>query len=359
MKKSQKKQTKTVKLYSRILNSKIFIISSIIVSGVALTAMVLIVSFLVRHGDEPTQLGVSFSKTYAEELGINWQTAYEGVLKDLGFKKLRLMSYWDEHEKERDIYDFSSLDWQMDLAAQYGAKVSLAVGHRQPRWPECHTPNWAKQLETKQQNAKLLEYLETVSLRYRYHPALESYQLENEIFNRMFGECPDFDRDLLNQEYNLVKKIDPQHPVIINVSNQSGTPIRQPVGDEVGFSLYKKAYGQILGIGYYWSFRYVPSAWHTLRASIIELMHGNPTFVHELQTEPWGPVATKYMSIEEQNKSMDPEQLRNNIKFAENTGMSRIYIWGAEWWYWRLHNFNDPSLWNAVQEEVAKRPYPG
>lgn len=321
-------------------------------------AIVLIVSFLIRHAGEPTQLGVSFSKNYAEELGINWQTAYEGVLRDLGFRKLRLMSYWDEHEKERDQYDFTSLDWQMDLAAKYKAKVSLAIGHRQPRWPECHTPNWAKKLERNQQDAELLEYLEAVTLRYRDHPALESYQLENEIFNRLFGECPDFDRDLLAKEYGLVKKLDPAHSVIINVSNQSGTPVRQPVGDEVGFSMYKKAYGEIFGMGYYWSFWYVPSAWHTLRAAVIELLHSSPTFVHELQTEPWGPVPTKDMTIEEQNKSMDSEQLKKNIRFAENTGMSRIYIWGAEWWYWRMDNFNDPSLWNTVQEEVAKRPYP-
>lgn len=91
---------------------------------------------------------------------------------------------------------------------------------------------------------------------------------------------------------------------------------------------------------------------------MIELLHSSPTFVHELQTEPWGPVPTKDMTIEEQNKSMDSEQLKKNIRFAENTGMSRIYIWGAEWWYWRMDNFNDPSLWNTVQEEVAKRPYP-
>ncbi|MCE7936969.1 hypothetical protein DYH10_04265 [Candidatus Saccharibacteria bacterium CPR2] len=358
MKKNPKKQKKSGKLTSRLLSSKFFIFFSIIISSLFLFAIVLIVSFLIRHAGEPTQLGVSFSKNYAEELGINWQTAYEGVLRDLGFRKLRLMSYWDEHEKERDQYDFTSLDWQMDLAAKYKAKVSLAIGHRQPRWPECHTPNWAKKLERNQQDAELLEYLEAVTLRYRDHPALESYQLENEIFNRLFGECPDFDRDLLAKEYGLVKKLDPAHSVIINVSNQSGTPVRQPVGDEVGFSMYKKAYGEIFGMGYYWSFWYVPSAWHTLRAAVIELLHSSPTFVHELQTEPWGPVPTKDMTIEEQNKSMDSEQLKKNIRFAENTGMSRIYIWGAEWWYWRMDNFNDPSLWNTVQEEVAKRPYP-
>ena len=126
------------------------------------------------------ELGVSFSTKYADELGIEWQDAYTALL-DVGIDKFRLMSYWDIHEPKKDKYVFDTLDQQMDIAEDYGAKVTLALGQRQPRWPECHIPSWVKN-----RHQQLLEYLEVVVKRYRNHPALDSFQLENEAANRLF-----------------------------------------------------------------------------------------------------------------------------------------------------------------------------
>jgi hypothetical protein len=318
-------------------------------------ATCLIVWYEVRHAKAPTELGVSFSTKYAGELGIDWKEAYIYTIDNLDFKYLRLMSYWDTIEPEDDKYTFEELDWQMDMAAQYGVKVNLALGERQPRWPECHHPRWVNSFAQKRFDSELLEYMGVVVQRYKNHPALEEYQLENEYFNNLFGECRRGDRERLQEEFNLVKSIDDDHPVVINVSNQSGTPYREPVGDKVGFSMYRKAFGQVGPFNWYFTFWIVPPYWHTLRAAIIELVHDIPTFVHELQTEPWGPGPTVALSIEEQNKSMTPEVLRDQIRFAEQTGMSRIYIWGTEWWYWRLTKFNDPSLVDTVRDIVAKR----
>ena len=81
-------------------------------------------------------LGVSFSQKRATELGLDWKANYTALLDDMHVPTFRLMSYWDLHEPVRGQFDFSSLDWQISEAAKRGATVSLAIGLRQPRWPE-------------------------------------------------------------------------------------------------------------------------------------------------------------------------------------------------------------------------------
>ena len=152
--------------------------------------------------------GVSFSIKYAKELGNDWQANYLALLDDMGFKNFRLMSYWDEGEPQKGQYNFTDLDWQMDEAAKRGAQVSLAIGFRQPRWPECHQPNWAKDLGygTDEWQAALNNYITVVQNRYKNHPALASYQLENEAKNAWFGECPGAaSTPRLVEEFNLAK----------------------------------------------------------------------------------------------------------------------------------------------------------
>ena len=41
--------------------------------------------------------------------------------------------------------------------------------------------------------------------RYKNKTVLKSYQLENEFFLKVFGECKDFDRSRLVDEFKLVK----------------------------------------------------------------------------------------------------------------------------------------------------------
>lgn len=349
------KSTKPTKSGQNTWRGKVKRILLIGLAILLLLSTTLVVWYEVKHADDKTELGVSFSPKYARELGVDWQEAFRYTVDDLDFKFLRLMSYWNEIEPENDQFVFDDLDWQMDEAARRGVKVNLAVGERQPRWPECHHPHWIGGYRGEDFNQELYEFIEQVVVRYKDHLALEEYQLENEIFNNLFGECRRVDRDRVQAEYDLIKRLDADHPVVINVSNQSGTPIRDPVGDKVGFSMYRKAFGEFGPIDWYFNFWFTPPYWHTLRAAVIELMHGVDTFVHELQTEPWGPGPTVALSIEEQNVTMTPEIIRQQVNFAEQTGMSRIYMWGTEWWYWRHTVFNDPSLSDTVHELVSDR----
>ncbi|HSX28880.1 MAG TPA: beta-galactosidase [Candidatus Saccharimonadales bacterium] len=309
-----------------------------------------------KHRHDRFEPGVSFSEKYAKELGVDWQANYTALLDDAGFKYVRLMSYWDDTEPQPGQYSFGDLDWQMDQAAKRGVKVTLTLGRRQPRWPECHQPQWVDQLSQANQDIELMKFLHAVVDRYKNNPALESYQLENEIANRLFApQCHTFERAVLWQEYNTVKQLDSKHPLVINVSNQSGIPVRGPIGDKVGFSIYNIAFARFGPFGYYWSFGWVPAWWHSYRAGLIELFEHKSTFIHELQAEPWGPAATKDLSLEEQNRSMSPDRIRQQVAYGKKIGMERMYLWGGEWWYWRKTQFNDPSLWDTVKQVTAEQ----
>lgn len=314
---------------------------------------------LVEASWRPVQhpnYGVSFSIKYSQELGLNWQNNFLALLDDLKFRNFRLMSYWDMYEPQRNVYDFSSLDWQMDQVAKRGGKVSLAIGYRQPRWPECHQPDWARELGygSRAWQNQLDNYIQTVMERYRRHPALQSYQLENESVNNWFGECPGAaPADRLIEEYNLAKKTDPAHPVMMSLSDEHGYPVHQPSPDAYGFSVYRTVWNDKTPVNFYMTYP-TPIWYHRLRKLIIEAYTGKPVFIHELQVEPWGPQPTRDLSIKEQNKSMSVHQIHKNFDFGRKIGAKDIYTWGGEWWYWRKTAFNDPGPWEAVRAELSK-----
>lgn len=327
----------------------LLIIVGILVAYVVI-AVVLYVFFLRKHYSDRFQPAVSFSTKYAEEMGVDWQSNYIALMDDVGVRRFRLMSYWDTIERERDVYDFGDLDWQFREAEARGVKISLAVGYRQPRWPECHMPEWISDKSKSERWPELYQFMGDVVDRYKSSPALVHYQMENEALNTAFGICDDHSRQRLVEEYDLIKRHDPNHPVMISVSNEFGLPLGKPLGDIVGFSVYKRVY-QPWGKFY---FDYpLTASWHGARAAIIEFVLNRQTVIHELQTEPWGPGATRDLSLEEQSKSMDAKRLKKHVNYAKRTGIREMYLWGGEWWYWRLVEHNDPSLWNEAKAVFA------
>ena len=328
------------------------------VLGIILALFLLhtLVERLIPEVKDP-RYGVSFSVKYADELGVDWQDNFTALLDDMGIRRFRLMSHWDTIEKEQGSFSFDDLDWQMNEAHKRGAKVSLAIGLRQPRWPECHQPEWYSRLGSAEAKEKaLMTFLRTTVQRYRNHPALESYQLENEALNRHFGTCTaeDIDQQRLSREFAEVKRTDAPRPIYMSLSDQHGLPLGVPVPDKYGFSVYRTVWNDKFGpINAYVTYP-TPVWYHRLRAQMISMMHGKEIFIHELQLEPWGPEATKDLSKEEQDKSMDLAQISTNVRFARKIGAQDIDLWGGEWWYWRKTIHNDPSVWEAVKAELAR-----
>jgi hypothetical protein len=55
-----------------------------------------------------------------------------------------------------------------------------------------------------------------------------------------------------------------------------------------------------------------------------------------------------------ENKSFNADRFEKRVRFAEGTGMREVYLWGAEYWYYRKVKLHDPSLWNVAKEEFAR-----
>jgi len=88
------------------------------------------------------QLGVNFSKSYSEYLGLDWQKTYLAILDELKVKNIRLAAPWNEIEPSIGAWSFAALDWQVAEATKRGVDMTLVVGRRSPHWPECHDPVW-------------------------------------------------------------------------------------------------------------------------------------------------------------------------------------------------------------------------
>lgn len=306
-----------------------------------------------QHGErgKPTTLGVTFIPDYASYLGVDPQQTMDALLNDLHVRQFRLTSYWSNVEPVRGTYDFSQLDWEFAKAEAAHAHIILTVGLRQPRWPECHPPDWVDTAQPPSQWQPALEqYMTAVINRYKHSPALQAYQLENEYFLKGFGTCTDMSRSRLVSEYNLVRQLDSAHPVVISRSNNAlGTPVGQPTPDEFSITIYQRVWNTAL------LHRYVqypfPSWYYAFLAGVQKITKGKDMMIGELQAEAWPPdgQGIPQTSLSEQSKSLDAKRLTANVRFAEQTGMKDISLWGAEYWYYRAQILHDPSVWNAAR----------
>lgn len=309
--------------------------------------------YIYTQSSIPLQLGVSFSPDYAQSLGLNPQQTMKALI-DIGVKQFRLDSYWSDMEPEPGVYNFSTLDWEFKDAEQAHAKVILVVGLRQPRWPECYMPLWAENEPQSVWQPQLEAFMTKVIDRYKNSPSLESYQLENEYFLKGFGNCTNYSRSRLISEYDLVKKLDPKHSIILGRSNNDiGFPIGQPTPDEYSISVYKRVWDANVTHRY---LEYPFPAWYyAFLAGVQKIFLHRNMIIGEMQAEPWPPdgkTITK-ISLTEQNKSLDPTRLINRFKYGEATGMRDIVMWGAEYWYYRMVKLHDPSLWNIAKKEFS------
>ncbi|MBI4281658.1 beta-galactosidase [Candidatus Uhrbacteria bacterium] len=306
------------------------------------------------NGREPVW-GVTFSKSQAEYLGLDWKKTYLAALDDLGVRAVRLSVYWNAIEHEQGKYDFTDLDWQIAEATKRHARIILAVGRRLPRWPECHDPVWVSELfmsggGSSAVEAQQFQFVEETIERYKNNPSIAMWQVENEYFLNLFGECPRADKEQFAREIALVRSIDAR-PILVTDSGELSTWRKPaPFGDYLGTTMYRVVWNKFIG---YWRYTYLlPPALYRWKAALvgkaIDRMIGA-----ELQAEPWAPNGLLALAPGEYKKSLDAKQFVANIDFARRTGFPEHYLWGVEYWYWLKEKQNDAMLWDAAKRLFA------
>ena len=306
--------------------------------------------FFIGFANQPKNMtwGVNFSVKQTEFLKLDSRETYSAILNDLGAKNVKISVYWDLIEKERGVYDFSELDWQIAEAEKSNTKVVLAIGMKVPRWPECHLPTWARDLSKTEQQTEIINMLQKVVLRYKDSSALSMWQVENEAFLK-FGACPWSDEDFLRREVSFVRLNDPEHKIIVTDSGELSLWIKasQAGGDVVGVTTYKKVWQQQAHI--YVSYLF-PSVFYNRRADIVKNVFNQKVIGVELQAEPWCANSIMNSSLQEQEKTMNLKQFKSNVEFAKNTGIDTFYFWGAEWWYYMKTVYNNSEIWDEARK---------
>jgi hypothetical protein len=300
----------------------------------------------------PSTWGVTFSDQYAKQLGLDWKRVYVEMLDDLGVRAIRIPVYWNEVETVRGKFDFSDVDWMLQEAEKRDAKVILVVGRRVPRWPECHTPNWAHELDLHTQNERVLALVRAEVTHFKKYGVISYWQVENEPLLDVFGVCPKGDTDFLGQERRLVKALDSTRPILVTDSGELSLWL--PSGfyaDVLGISMYKVTWNRWFGYFYY---PITPAFYQKKATAIFPIV--KKVIITELQAEPW-PASNRAITdtpVDEQYKSMDIERFRSNVEFARRVGFSETYLWGVEWWYW-IRTHGDPSFWNEARNLFTTR----
>lgn len=299
--------------------------------------------------DNP-KYGVSFSAGFARHLGLDFKKTYIEILDGLQVRKLRIPTYWSDIEKKQGEFDFSEVDFMVSEAGKRGAKVLLVLGARQPRWPECHLPDWVESLSVDGKRAEALNLTRKVVERYRDDQTIEAWQVENEPFLSIFGErCDLVDGQFLKDEVGLVRRLD-SRKIVVTASGELETWIvPMQVSDIFGTTLYRTVYNNFQG---YLSYT-IPPSFYNLKSKLVRILFASKnekTIISELQAEPWAPGNNlKNIPLPDQIFIFSVENFKENIEYAEKTGFDEVYLWGAEWWYF-MREKGHPEYWEFAKQ---------
>ncbi len=281
-------------------------------------------------------LGTSFAPRQAQWFGLDPVKTLEQVTR-LGFSHIRLGAYWDEIEEVKSTFDFSSLQWQIEMCQKAGVQVVLVVGSKSPRWPEFFEPSWAQELSDEEYQSALLHFVsETVRWAQQFS-CISHWQVENEPLDSSGPERRVIDLRQLQQEINMVRSTDKKELSIIVTAWGNELRKRQSLSrlsslthaDIIGIDLYPKMYWKtVLGKDWFLPrFGIFPGlTGHLLGAS-------RPIWVSELQAEPWEKSSSEFRSAQPQ--SMSPSLLIQNWQWATSLPVSAVFLWGCEYWVWR------------------------
>ena len=307
--------------------------------------LVTLLFFVIRQVPKNPKMGLTFSESYAEYLGLDYQQVYQAILSDLSPDMIRLPVYWGQVQPLPDQWDWSKTDWLVEESSRANIPLTLAVGLKVPRWPECYLPDWLVGASDSAQFDARMKFIEQTVERYKTSPVLKRWQIENEPFFP-FGQCV-FQTTLsqLDEEIALVRRLDPSHPIVLTVSGEGEPwfPLARRA-DILGVSLYRVTGSALFG--------YIPFPFSALGYRLfmgINRLWVPNLLISELQAEPWFLEEDAPKDIETVSTLFTADDLRDHVVFAKRTGVSEMHLWGVEWWYF-LREHGKDGLWKTAQE---------
>jgi len=303
-----------------------------------------------------TAYGITWSKTYADYLGIDPQDGLKAVVEDLGVKYFRLPVYWTDVEPKQGEFQFDWLRAQLDEIAAHHGKAILVVGAKQPRWPECWIPGWAELLTPGDRQTAQLNYLAEVHKAFAHHPALLAWQVENEP-GFEFGKCDQQSKEFTLKEIATVRQMEQdtfaseeRHPVYTTASGEWSTWLDfAGKTDGLGISTYRIVR---TGSGFIFSYFFMPPWSYARKAALVKPWSG-PIFVSEFQMEPWTSNGMTNPDDPQIAETMDLNRMKSNLAYASEMHMPTVYFWGAEWWYWMKIKGNHAEYWDTMKAFFA------
>jgi len=123
------------------------------------------------------------------------------------------------------------------------------------------------------------------------------------------------------------------------------------IADYVGTSVYRITWNKYWGYFYY----PLPPAYYYLKMLAVKLITPiKGIIVSEMQMEPWLGQPVISTPLPEQYRSMNAERWQKNFRYIERAGLSPVYFWGVEWWYW-LKEQGDDSIWNLAKQLLGNK----
>jgi hypothetical protein len=317
----------------------------LLVVGVTVITLALFTSAYVWLNTRPTTdpvFGVTFSWVYAHQLKLDPVETYLALIDDLGVKDVRLPLYWSDIEIDPDVFEWELADELVEIAEDREVDLTVVVGMKVPRWPECYIPDWAQLLDEHSQHEQTLDFIEEAVKRYKNSIAVTRWQVENEPFFP-FGICPSITTAQFKERVDLVRSLD-DRPIQVTVSGELGPWLESAQSaDILGISMYRKTWNHLFG---YFVYPLTPE-YYFFRASLVK-GYVSRVIVSELQAEPWFPEDIESRPLTDWYDVFTQEMLMDNVEFVRKAGLSEAYLWGTEWWY-ALKKAGDNRLWETAR----------
>ncbi len=322
-----------------------------ICAWVVLGLLVLAIAYFTLGwpSDHPKEYGVTWSSPYAWSLGLDPNKGLGEVLDDLGVRRFRIPAYWTDIERKQGVYDFTILQEQLDAIGKRDGKVMLAIGARLPRWPECWVPEFTRIVDTETRAAMQLAYFKATYERFKNHPTVVGFQVENEAKFNFFAHCPGLTDELVSKELTFVRGEEAKRGVLkrpVYTTDSGELSLWQDYRKEIdglGVSVYRTVTNPWLGVIRYW---FLPPWFYTRKADL--LGWGGRLFVSEFQMEPWSDRPLQETKLEDQFKTLSIQQMRKNFAYARQMDVVAVDFWGVEWWLW-MKEQGRAEFWNEAR----------